>query len=245
MISKRLLGRSISPAKVGSANRELAQTVEEWRERDLSKYKPEYLYIDGTCFKMRVSDSMSSIPVLAVVGVADTGRKMVLGMQSGDKESAAAWREFFKDLKRHGLDSSMIELGIMDGLPGLEKAFEEESISTKIRRCLVHVAGNAIRKVPGKQKREAADDLRSIFYASSKKKAWKFFYNFEKKWEKDLPSAVKSPRHSIGRCSTFFDFPEEERISLRTTNVIERLNREFKRRTKTMEIVAGENACYD
>ena len=174
---------------------------------------------------MRVAGSVSSVPVLVVVGVTDTGYKMVLGMQSGDKESATTWREFFKDLKRRGLDSSMIELGIMDGLPGLEKVFQEEFINAKIQRCQVHVTRNVICKVPRKQKQEVADNLRSIFYASSKKKAWKFFYDFEKKWEKDLPSAVKSLRYSIGRCLTFFDFPEEEWISLRITNVIERLNR--------------------
>ena len=86
--------------------------------------------------------------------------------------------------------------------------------------------------------------MRSIFYAGSKRKARRFFTDFEKKWSDELPSAVKSLKSSISRCLTFFDYPEEEWISLRTTNVIERLNKEFKRRTKTMEIVAGENACY-
>ena len=89
-----------------------------------------------------------------------------------------------------------------------------------------------------------ADDLRSIFYASSRKKADEFAVTFAAKWEKDLPSAVKCLANSLDACLTFFSFPEEEWISLRTTNVIERLNKEFKRRTKPMEIVAGENACY-
>lgn len=244
LISKRLLGRSISPSKISSANKELAEAVEQWRERDLSEYRLKYLFIDGTCFKMRVAGSVTTVPVLVVVGVTDTGHKMVLGMQSGDKESASTWRQYFKDLKRRGLAASSIELGIMDGLPGLEKVFTEEFMNAKIQRCQVHVARNVICKVPKKQKQEVADDLRSIFYASNKKKAWKFFYDFEKKWDKELPSAVKSLRYSIGRCLTFFDYPEEEWISLRTTNIIERLNKEFKRRTKTMEIVAGENACY-
>lgn len=244
MISKRLLGRSISPSKISSANKELTQAVEEWRERDLSEYKLKYLYIDGTHFKTRISGAVTSIPVLVVVGVTDTGHKMVLGMQSGDKESATTWREYFKDLKRRGLNGSMIELGIMDGLPGLEKVFHEEFIKAKIQRCQVHVARNVICKVPRKHKQEVADDIRSIFYASTKKKAWKFFYDFERKWEKDHPSAVKSLRSSIGSSLTYLDFPEEEWISLRTTNVIERLNKEFKRRTKTMEIVAGETSCY-
>lgn len=244
LISKRLLGRTISPSKVSTVNKELTDAVEQWRERDLSEYNLKYLYIDGTCFKMRIGKQISSIPVLVVIGVTDTGHKMVLGMQSGDKESATTWREYFKDLKRRGLKSSTITLGIMDGLPGLERVFKEEFINAKIQRCQVHVARNVICKVPKKDKQAVADGMRSIFYASSKKKAWKFFYDFKEKWEKDLPSAVKSLGNSINSCLTFFDFPEEEWISLRTTNVIERLNKEFKRRTKTMEIVAGENACY-
>ncbi|MBU2513560.1 transposase [bacterium] len=193
---------------------------------------------------MRVASEISNISVLVVVGVTDIGHKMVLKMQSGDKESASTWRQFFKDLKRRGLNASSMELGMIDGLSGLEKVIKEEFTKAKIQRCQVHVARNVLCKVPRKQKQEVADDLRSIFHAGSKKKAWKLFYDFEKKWEKDLSSAVKSLRYSIGRCLIFFDYPEEERISLRTTNVIERLNKEFKRRTKTMEIVAGENACY-
>ena len=98
--------------------------------------------------------------------------------------------------------------------------------------------------MPRKLKKAIADDLRSIFYASSKKKAMEFFGTFKEKWQKELPSAVKCLENSIEACLTFFICPEEEWISLRTTNIIERLNKEFKRRTKPMEIVAGENACY-
>ena len=86
--------------------------------------------------------------------------------------------------------------------------------------------------------------MRSIFYASTKKKADEFYKLFYEKWHRELPSAVKSLEQSIDSCLTFFHFPEEDWISLRTTNIIERLNKEFKRRTKPMEIVAGENACY-
>lgn len=84
----------------------------------------------------------------------------------------------------------------------------------------------------------------SIFYASSKMNAGGFFDRFADRWEKDLPSAVKCLDTSIDACLTFFNFPEVEWISLRTTNIIERLNKEFKRRTKSMQIVAGERACY-
>jgi putative transposase len=135
-------------------------------------------------------------------------------------------------------------LGIMDGLPGLEKVFKEEFIHAKTQRCQVHVARNVLAKVPKTFKTALADDLRSIFYASSLKKAKDLFSVFKTKWEKDLPSTVTCLGQSINACLTFFSFPEEEWISLRTTNIIERLNKEFKRRTKPMEIVAGEQACY-
>ena len=132
----------------------------------------------------------------------------------------------------------------MDGLSGLEKVFEEEFPNANVQRCQVHVARNVLAKVPHKIKKEVADDLRSIFYASSKQKADEFYKTFNEKWEKEIPSAVKSLNQSIDACLTFFKFPEEEWTSLRTTNIVERLNKEFKRRTKPMEIVAGENSCY-
>jgi putative transposase len=244
LLTKRLIGRSLSATEVSNATTELKQAVETWRNRDLSCEKVKYLFIDGVNFRMRIGDTIELVPVLVIIGVREDGTKLVLGLQSGDKESAAAWRQSFKDLKKRGLDGSSVTLGIMDGLSGLEKVFEEEFPRAKIQRCQVHVARNVIVKVPKKLKQQVADDLRSIFYASSKKKAEEFAVGFATKWEKDLPSAVKCLANSLEACLTFFSFPEEEWISLRTTNVIERLNKEFKRRTKPMEIVAGENACY-
>ena len=244
LLTKRLIGRSLSATEVSNASAELKQAVETWRTRDLSREKIKYLFVDGVNFRMRMQGSIELVPVLVVIGVREDGTKLVLSLQSGDKESAATWRQFFKDLKKRGLDGSTVILGIMDGLSGLEKVFEEEFSRAKIQRCQVHVARNVLAKVPRKLKQEVADDLRSIFYASSRKKADEFAVSFAAKWEKDLPSAVHCLANSLDACLTFFSFPEEEWISLRTTNIIERLNKEFKRRTKPMEIVAGENACY-
>lgn len=107
----------------------------------------------------------------------------------------------------------------MDGLPALEKVFKEEFSNAKTQRCQVHVARNVLAKVPRTQKQAVADDLRSIFYASSKEKALSFYEQFQKKWEKECPSAVKCLEQSIESCLTFFEFPQEEWISLRTTNI--------------------------
>jgi len=244
MISKRLLGRKISPGEVSRASHALVQSIESWRNRNLSLLKFKYLFCDGVYFEMRVARKIERVSVLVVIGVTEIGQKQVIGLQSGDKESASSWRELFKDLKRRGLDSQAVTLGIMDGLPGLEKVFREEFSQGKVQRCQVHVVRNVLAKVPKKLKQNVADDIRSVFYASSKEKAHELSAKFNERWQKDVPSAVKCLQNSLDSCLTFFDFPEEEWISLRTTNVIERLNKEFKRRTKPMEIVAGENACY-
>ena len=244
LISERLIGRKISASEVSKASSQLTEAVEAWRERDLSKEPIKYLFVDGTLFSMRVEGSVEKVPVLLVIGVTADGRRTVLGLQAGDKESASSWRELFKDLKRRGLDGSGVTLGIMDGLPGLERVFVEEFPNAKVQRCQVHVARNVLAKVPRKLKKAIADETRSIFYASTKKKALEFFSQFKSKWEKEIPSAVKCLENSLEACLTYLQFPEEEWICLRTTNVIERLNKEFKRRTKPMEIVAGERSCY-
>ena len=193
---------------------------------------------------MRIAGSIKIVPILIIIGVREDNTRTVLLIQAGDKESASVWRESLRDLKSRGLDGSYVKLGIMDGLPGLEKVFKEEFPNAKIQRCQVHVARNVLSKVPQKLKQTVADDIRSIFYASSRKKADEFARLFVEKWEKEIPSAVKSLMSSLDSCLTFFSFPQEEWISLRTTNIIERLNKEFKRRTKSMEILAGETSCY-
>jgi putative transposase len=244
IISNRLIGHKISAGEVSRCSRELVQAIENWRNRNLSLMKFKYLFCDGVYFEMRVARTIERVSVLVVIGVTQNGQRQVIGIQSGDKESAASWRETFKDLKRRGLDNQTITLGIMDGLPGLEKVFIEEFPKSKVQRCQVHVVRNVLAKVPRKLKQQVADEIRSIFYASSREKALEFSTRFTERWKKEVPSAVKCLQNSLYSCLTFFDFPEEEWISLRTTNIIERLNKEFKRRTKPMEIIAGENACY-
>jgi putative transposase len=243
LVSGRLFGRKMSHAVISEHTTELNEKVEFWRTRPITE-EIKYLYVDGTYFTMRTTDSIEKVCVLVVIGVDKNGHKHIIALQAGDKESATNWRELFKDLKARGLDGSKIELGIMDGLAGLEKVFTEEFTNAKVQRCQVHLARNVLAKTPHKLKQEVADDLRSIFYASSKKKADAFYKEFEKKWSKEIPSAFKSLETNIENALTFLSFPSEEWLALRTTNPIERLNKEFKRRTKTMEIVAGEKSCY-
>lgn len=103
MISERLIGRKLSHTEVSNASKELIEGVERWRNRDLSKEKIKYLIIDGVFFSMRIKGSIEQVSVLVVIGVTDKGQRLVLAIQSGDKESASNWREIFKDLKREVL----------------------------------------------------------------------------------------------------------------------------------------------
>jgi putative transposase len=133
----------------------------------------------------------------------------------------------------------------MDDLTGLEMVFKEQFQNAGVQRCYAHIARNFLAKVPQKLKKTVVDDLRSIFCPSSKEKAMDFFKAFRDHWERELASAVKSLENSIESSLTFFHYPREEWVSLRTTNIIERLNKEFKRRMRSMEILAEESAFYN
>ena len=200
--------------------------------------------MDAVHFDMRIDGKVLSVPVLAAIAVDTIGDKHVIEIQSGDKESAGNWREFFKELKNRGLKGEAVQLGIMDGLPGLEKVFQEAFKNAKVQGCQVHVARNILAKVTREQKQKVADDVRSVFYAGSYKKAKEQWNLFQARWEKEFPSATRCLENALEKCLTYYQFPQEDWISIRTTNLIERLNKEFKRRTKPMEIVAGEASCY-
>ena len=244
LISETLLGRKISHGEVSAINTEMLDGIDKWRTRDLSTFQIKYMYLDGVFFKMRVEHKVERIPMLIAIGVTNENRRMFLAIQQGDKDSAGTWREIFRDLKKRGLDPSAMRLGIMDGLPGLDRVFVEEFPSAKVQRCQVHVARNVLCKVPKVAKQAVADGLRSIFYAPSRTSAKSQYADFHAAYEKAYPSAVKCLGNVIEDCLTYFSFPAEDWVSLRTTNPIERVNKEFKRRTNSMEILAGEASAY-
>ena len=111
LLTKRLIGQSLSATEVSNTTTGLKQAVETWRIRDLSGEKIKYIFVDGVNFRMRIGGSIKLVPVLVVIGVREDGTKLVLGLQSGDKESASVWRQFFKDLKGRGLDGRDCSLG--------------------------------------------------------------------------------------------------------------------------------------
>ena len=244
LISKRLLGTKISAGEVSNVAKELLRGIDAWRLKPLHDLKIKHMFIDGVNFHMRVKRKVEKIPVLVIIGVTEEGRKLFLGLQVGDKDSSSTWREVFKDIKARGLNPNHVQLGIMDGLPGLMTVFKEEFANAKVQRCQVHVSRNVLCKVPCAAKGEVVDSLRNIFYAPSKKASMDKYNEFVAKYNNVYPSAVKCLSNVIDECLTFYSFSEEEWNSLRTTNGIERVNKEFKRRTKPMEVMAGEASTY-
>jgi putative transposase len=244
LVARRILGHEISNDKVSSCSTRLMEFVEKWQTRPIEE-KFKCLYLDGTNFSMRIDGSVELVTVLVVIGVTESNHKQVIALQAGDKEFASNWRQLFKDLKACGLKSDEVQLGIMDGLPGLEKVFLEEFKRAKIQRYQVHVARDVMSKIPHKMKENMADEVRSTFSALLEKKAREILKNFKNNYECEIPSAVKCLESSLDETLAYFKFPKEEWKSLRTTNQIERLGKEFKRRVKSMEIVTGERSCYN
>ncbi len=116
MISHRLIGHKISSGEVSRCSRELVQVIESRWKRNLSLMRFKYLFCDGVYFEMRVARTIERVPVLVVIGVAENGQKQVIGIQSGDKESASRWWETFKDLKRREMDSPAIPWTVPNSL---------------------------------------------------------------------------------------------------------------------------------
>jgi putative transposase len=244
LMSERLFGRRLSSGEVSQANQKLLEPVERWRNRSLAGEKYLYLFLDGTNFSMRRGNEVVKQCVLVVIGVTEGRRRQVLALQAGDKESKGSWEAVFTDLIRRGLDPATIQLGIMDGLPGLERAFLAAFRKATVQRCQVHKAKNVLAKVRKKDRKVVADDMRRVFYAGDTLSAKRALERFSTKWKPMYPDAVKCLVRDFEAVTAYLAFPELEWMHLRTTNLIERLHKEFKRRTKPMEIVAGEESVY-
>ena len=168
----------------------------------------------------------------------------VLAIEVGDREQKQLWAELFQDLARRGLDMDAVELGIMDGLAGLETAFRAAFPCARTQRCQVHAKANALKRVSVRERAAFKADLDAVFYAKTLAKARQAFAKLETRWKPKYPAAVGVIERDLDSLLCFYAWEERYWPSLRTTNPIERLNKEFKRRTKAMEITGGETTTH-
>jgi len=206
---------------------------EAFQERALSDRTWVYLYLDALVLRVRLAKKVVSVPVLVAIGVDTQGRKELLSLSLKSSESGEAWGEFSEDLASRGVGD--VALVMMDGSKGLRAAVETTWPRADVQRCTVHKEWNLLSHAPAHAREEVKADYREIIDAENEPAAKTAWRRFARKWGKTLPAVVQSLEEGGDELLTFFRYPASQRKGLRTTNVIERLNKEFRRRVKVQE----------
>ena len=244
-ISEKHLGQKYDSKQVSRIVARATTELEAWRQRPLRGARYKFLYVDGASFQVRINGHVSRQSFCAVLGVTEENERFeVLALEMGDRERADLWESVFGSLAERGLDREAVELGIMDGLPGLEAVFRRFFPRAQTQRCQKHAKANACRRVRKKEREVFSKALNEIFYAPTESAARAAFFEVKAQWGPLFPSAVQVIERDLDSLLTFFQFDPTYWTVLRTTNPIERLNKEFKRRTKAMEVTGGEISTY-
>jgi len=231
----------LSKSAVSRVIATLTDGLEAWRTRSLTDLDVIYIYLDGFALRVRSAGKVVSVPVLGLVGVLPDGRKHLLALELCAGESFAAWKGCLDDLVARGLRAPV--LAIIDGNAGLRRAVREIWPRAALQRCCVHKLRNLERKAPKHVLAEIRGDFHRIVYAASADAARAAYTAFERTWAKRCPGLVTSLREGGDELLTFFSFPKAQWKTLRTTNTIERLHGEFRRRVKTQGSLPTEDAA--
>lgn len=234
LISKRILGVEVSPQTVHNSLEVVEEKALSWLEREITK---NYwcLFIDGTNFKIQRRGSTEKEPTLVVVGIDERNCTSILALQPGQKDNAASWEVVFEDLIKRGLKANAVQIGVMDGLPGLEKKFKDTFINSVTARCWVHAKNNALKKCSARLEDSFENLLNNVMYAKSESHARNEFLILKQQMGTDCERAVAVIEKDLDSLLNHYKFEKRFWRVLRTTNPIERVNKELKRRTKVME----------
>jgi transposase-like protein len=236
-----LLGQAnLSKSAVSRVVGQLKELFASWDRRDLSHDRFAILYLDAKNLKVRLVRRVIKVPVLVALGVEPDGTKQLVALRLAVRESGASWRELVEDLQRRGLREPM--LIVSDGHPGLAKAVELWP-SSRVQRCTVHKLRNLLEHCPKHAHAELQRDYHRIIYARDAMAARGAYDAFVTKWRRLCPAVAKSLEEAGGKLLTFYELPRPMWRSLRSTNTIENLNREFERRTKTQASFSTEQAA--
>ena len=233
-VSQLLWGDRIPSQTLSDKLKKVYADIDEWRGRPLEQDYP-YLFMDGVWHKRCWGGSVENVSILVAVGVGMDGRREVLSVAEGMKEDSESWREFIKGMLARGLKGVRLVTG--DRCAGLVAAVNELLPGARYQRCMVHFERNILAKVNPKNRDWAADALKAIFSMESRDKALEKAESVAKDMEaRKLREAAKCLREGIGETTTYLldDYPREHRRRIRTNNMIERLNREIRRRTRVV-----------
>ena len=233
-VSQLLWGDRMPSQTLSDKLKKVYADIDEWRGRPLEQDYP-YLFMDGVWHKRCWGGSVENVSILVAVGVGMDGRREVLSVAEGMKEDSESWREFIKGMLARGLKGVRLVTG--DRCAGLVAAVNELLPGARYQRCMVHFERNILAKVNPKNRDWAADALKAIFSMESRDKALEKAESVAKDMEaRKLGEAAKCLREGIGETTTYLldDYPREHRRRIRTNNMIERLNREIRRRTRVV-----------
>lgn len=214
---------------------------EAWKLASLKDLDVVYLYLDGIGLPVRSAGKVTSMPVLAAVAVLADGSKRLVALEMCGAESGDAWKGFLDALVVRGLRAP--RLCIIDGNAGLRLAISLAWPKTEVQRCMVHKLKNLLRKAPDHAHDDVVEGYHLIVYASTLTAAQAARESFIRKWSKRCPGVVVSLEEAGDELLTFYKFPPEHWKTIRSTNVIERINGEFRRRVKTQGSFPTEDAA--
>lgn len=236
-VLKKLCGLEISSTQVSSASKRLDEELEKWRNRPIGSIK--YLQLDARYEKVRQDGMVLSCAVLIATGVMEDGKRTVLGTSVSLSEAEVHWRNFLLDLRKRGLHG--VKLITSDDHSGLKSALRSVFPSVPWQRCQVHLQRNAVPYIPKMDMRKGvASDIRNIFNAPDQAEAQRLLDLSVEKYKKTASKLSVWMETNIPEGFTVFVLPENQRKKLRSTNMVERLNREIKRRTRVATLFPNE-----
>jgi len=239
-ITEQMCGFAVSSSQVSKATAELDEQLQAWRERPLGRMK--YIYLDARYEKVRQDGQVRNSAVLLAVGVNEDGHREILGVSVSLGEHEIHWRNFLQSLVSRGL--SGVELITSDDHSGLKSARKAVFGGVPWQRCQCYLQRNAQAYVPRKSmKATVASDIRAIFNAPDRASADALLKKTVAKYAQDAPRLADWMEENLPEGLTVFAFPEKHRRLIRTTNGLERLNREIRRRTCVASLFPNEASC--
>ena len=240
-ITEELGGAALSKSQVSALVGRLDPELKAWRERPLTAAAYPYLVVDARYEHARVDGRVVTLGVLVVAGVRDDGRREILAVEAADTESEATYHDLFKRLKERGLRG--VELVTSDDHRGLKAAIARHFQGAGWQRCQVHFARNLLGTVGAKHRARLGEDLRGIFAATAEAQARAAARACAQSWKASHPAVAATLEEGLEDCLACYAFPAAHRPRIRTTNGLERLNQELKRRTRVVRIFPSRAAC--
>jgi putative transposase len=239
-VTEQLCGHEFSASTVSRMNQSLDAELDKFARRRLEEAYP-YLILDARYEKVREDGVIRSQAVLIAIGVDWEGRRNVLAVDLANRESLTSWREFALSLKQRGLTG--VELVISDDHPGLRGAIREVFSEAVWQRCYVHFLRNALDHLPRKADDECMTELRWIYDRRTVEEARADLAAWLKKWGKRYQKLCDWVEANIEETLTFYRLPRQHHKNLKSTNLLERLNEEIKRRTLVVRIFPNVASC--